>query len=80
MQLVDYERYILDKNLVNPEKVSYYLAWVRRFLRLHVPERLSSDDKIKQFREYLNVGGGLRAVRLHFVVVFRRTTCPSIMQ
>lgn len=55
MQLIDYEKYILDNGLARPDKVRYFSGWVKKFLAMGLSEQLSSDDKIKQFRRFLDV-------------------------
>jgi integron integrase len=54
MQLIDYEEYIKDNNLTNDERISYYTGWVRRFLKLNLSDRLTNNDKLKQFCAYLD--------------------------
>ena len=54
MQLIDYEEYIKENNLTSDERISYYTGWVRRFLKLNLSDRLTNNDKLKQFCAYLN--------------------------
>ena len=54
---VGYEGYITSNGFVPAEKVSYYAAWVRKFLGLRLSERLSVQEKVRQFEEHLRVGG-----------------------
>ena len=59
MQLLDYERYIIENNFVESSKSRYFAAWVQKFLKLNIAERLSNNDKIRQFRDYLDVDESL---------------------
>ena len=45
MQLVGYEKYILDNSLADPTKIGFYAGWVERFLALHLSEQLNNDEK-----------------------------------
>ncbi len=82
MQLVDYEQYVKDNNFATAEKSGYYVGWVRRFLKLNLSERLNNYDKLKQFRDYLNVSGGLedwqRNQGMHAVEIYLNMFLPSI--
>jgi integron integrase len=60
MQLIDYEQYVKDNNFASAEKSGYYVAWVKRFLKLNISDRLNNYEKLKQFRDYLNVSGNLQ--------------------
>ena len=60
MQLADYERYIVENNFVESSKSGYFAAWVQKFLKLNIAERLSNNDKIRQFRDYLDVDENLK--------------------
>ena len=42
MQLADYERYIVENNFVEASKSGYFAAWVQKFLKLNISERLSN--------------------------------------
>lgn len=55
MQLIDYEEYVVSNNLAKPEKAEFYSSWVKRFLRMKLPDQLTDIEKVKQFSEYLAV-------------------------
>ena len=46
MQLVDYEKYVVDKNFADSSKSGYYVNWVNFFLRLSLFEQLSKYEKM----------------------------------
>jgi len=55
MQLDDYEKYIVDSGLDSADKAVFYKIWVAKFLRMGLSGQLSNDEKIKQFRAFLDV-------------------------
>ena len=55
MQLSEYKTYLTENNFVESSKSGYYAAWVQKFLKLNIAENLSNNDKIRQFRDYLDV-------------------------
>ena len=59
MELADYERYLVENNLVVSAKCRYYSSWVRKFFELNLSKQLTNQEKIKQFREYMDVDQGL---------------------
>ena len=54
MQLVDYEKYIVDNNFVDASKNSYYSAWVKKYLSLNLSNQLNTEEKVRQFTQYLS--------------------------
>ncbi len=55
MYLVDYKNYIVSNGFVSESKSDYYVNWVKRFLRLNLPAKLSHSEKLRQFEESLLV-------------------------
>ena len=53
--LVEYERYIVDKGFCSADKSGYFAGWVRRYLRLQLSSRLTNVERAKQFFDYLVV-------------------------
>jgi integron integrase len=53
MQVVDYEKYIVENNFVEASKSRYYSAWLKKFLNLNLSNQLNLEEKVRQFTEYL---------------------------
>jgi hypothetical protein len=54
MQLVDYEKYIVDNNFVDASKSSYYSAWVKKFLNLNLSNQLNIEEKVRQLQHSMS--------------------------
>ena len=52
MQLVDYERYIVDNNFIDVSKSRYYVGWVKKYLSLNLSNQLNIEEKVRQFVQY----------------------------
>ena len=53
MELSDYQEYIVKNGFVNDAKSEYYKNWVKNYLRLKISEKISENDRIRQYREIL---------------------------
>ena len=86
MQLVDYEKYIVDNNFVDASKSSYYSAWVKKFLNLNLSDLLNEQEKVRQFVQYLSADNHLQswklnqarhAAELYLGMFIPQTVCPE---
>jgi integron integrase len=86
MQLVDYEKYIVENNFVDSSKSSYYSAWVKKFLNLNLSNQLNIEEKVRQFVQSLSTDNSLQswqldqarhAVELYLGMFIQNTACPE---
>jgi integron integrase len=86
MQLVDYEKYIVENNFVDSSKNSYYSAWVKKFLNLNLSNQLNIEEKVRQFVQSLSTDNSLQswqldqarhAVELYLGMFIQNTACPE---
>jgi len=55
MELNDYEEFIVKNGFVKENKKSYYSAWVKKFFKSEISEKLLEGDRINQFLNYLQL-------------------------
>ncbi len=65
MQVVDYEKYIVENNFVEASKSRYYSAWLKKFLNLNLSNQLNLEEKVRQFIEYLAAENRLESWQLN---------------
>ena len=64
-KLAEYQRHIVENGFVNKEKAGYYAAWLSKFLRLGLSDKLNHGDKLRQYRESLLVEEGIQEWQLN---------------
>ena len=53
MELFEHEGYIVENGFVDAAKSEYYKKWVQNYLQVKISERISENDRIRQYREIL---------------------------
>jgi hypothetical protein len=53
MELFEYKEYIVKNGFVDTAKSEYYKNWVKNYLQMKISEKISENDRIRQYREIL---------------------------
>ena len=85
MELFEYKEYIVKNGFVNTAKSEYYKNWVKNYLQMKISEKISENDRIRQYREILErdetrekwqVDQAIHAVELYLNIFLKSGNSP----